>query len=314
MVKYVSTYRHQGDRTKGITYYVGGAGPVGHVGSLSVPDGLYDAGYQGCVEVFSWQGFSHAGDQINISRNRQKAAELAYRIRQYDQLFPECSINIIALSAGTGVATFALEYLPDGVHVDNAVFLGCSLSSQYDLTKALKRIKGDLYVVYSPHDRILKDVVWYTGTVDRSSAAEGVAGLEGFCMPSQAEPDTVKEYGKLHNVAYRWDFAEMGYGGGHTESTNSPFIRWYVAAALKGDGSKLLGDPPSDKSYVSSTTQPSNTTTTSPSTMTPTTTDFSARVTPTTKETEAETSSKGRNHLPMHESGDRAQGVQNAPG
>ncbi|MFH1416682.1 MAG: hypothetical protein ABII12_00125 [Planctomycetota bacterium] len=264
MVRYAASYQHEGDRTKGITYYVGGAGPIGHVGSMDVPAGLYDAGYLGFVEVFTWQGISHAGDQINLSRNRQKAAELAFRIRQYCRLFPDRSINIIALSAGTGVAAFALESLPDNVQVDNVVFLGCSLSSLYDLTEALEHIRGNLYVIYSPTDRILRDVVWYTGTVDRRSAAQGVAGLEGFRLPPQSGPDTRKLYEKLHNVPFRWDFAEMGYGGGHSGATSRPFVQWYIAPALNGDGRRLLGEPPQAMPRETAATQPAKATTSAP--------------------------------------------------
>lgn len=241
VVAYVAGSPPEGDRSLGITYYVGGAGPIGHVGEFDVPNGLADAGYDGHVEVFSWQGWTHAGDQINISRNREKGAELAAEIRRYRRYHPTQPIDIIALSAGTGVATFALEYLPESISADNVVFLGCSLSSQYDLTRALKRVRGGLYVLYSEYDRILNNVVWYTGTVDRSSAADGVAGLEGFRLPRPLSEDARTQYDKLHNVSYRAEFADYGYGGGHTDSTRREFIREYVSAVLLGDPDKLTG-------------------------------------------------------------------------
>lgn len=242
-VNFASGVRDQGDKRRGITYYVGGAGPIGNVGWIDVPGGLADAGYEGYVEVFAWQGLTHAGDQMNLSRNRDKGAELAASIRRYKRDYPTREANIIALSAGTGVATFALEALPEGVKVDNAVFLGCSLSSQYNMTRALKRVRGGLYVVYSYSDRILKDVVWYTGTVDRSSASEGVAGLEGFRLPPRPGPDTEVQYVKLHNVEYREEFADAGYKGGHIDSTSREFIARYVAGALMGRERELLGSP-----------------------------------------------------------------------
>jgi hypothetical protein len=242
-VKVASGVRARGDKRQGITFYIGGAGPIGNVGWLDVPDGLTDAGYGGYVDVFVWQGFTHAGDQINLSRNHDKGAELAGEIRQYKRTYPTREVNIIALSAGTGVATFALEALPEGVKVDNAIFLGCSLSSQYNMTRALKRVRSGLYVVYSETDRILKDVVWYTGTVDRSSAASGVAGLEGFRLPPRPGPDTEMQYLKLHNVAYRPEFADAGYTGGHIDATARAFVCQYVAPVLMGREEVLLGDP-----------------------------------------------------------------------
>ena len=242
-VKVASGVRAPGDKRQGITYYIGGAGPIGNVGWLDVPNGLTDAGYQGYVDVFVWQGFTHAGDQINLSRNRDKGSELAHEIRQYKRSYPTREVNIIALSAGTGVAAFALEALPEGVKVDNVIFLGCSLSSHYNLTRALKRVRCGLYVIHSETDRILKDVVWYTGTVDRSSASEGVAGLEGFHIPSHPGPDTEMQYLKLHNIAYRPEFAEAGYTGGHIDTTCRAFISQYLAPVLMGRDDILLGEP-----------------------------------------------------------------------
>ena len=241
VVEYIAEARQGGEPHKGITYYVGGAGPIGHVGSWDVPRGLADAGYQGSVEIFTWQSLTHAGDQINLKRNREKAVELTARIKRYRQQYRDQPINIIALSAGTGITTFALEFLPEGAEINNVIFLGCSLSSKYDMTRALKRINGGLYVLHSPYDRILRNLVWYTGTVDRSSAAGGVAGLAGFCLPPRIGPDTEMQYKKLHNVVYRRAFSEAGYGGGHTDATRQAFVREYLADVLVGSGRRLLG-------------------------------------------------------------------------
>lgn len=237
----------EGDVEAGITYYIGGAGPIGNVGSFDVPAGLRDAGYPGCVEVFTWQSWTHAGDQINLARNREKAAELADRIRRYRRDHPTQPINIIALSAGTGIATFALEYLPEDIGIDRVFFLACSLSSRYDLTRALKRIRQRLYVLYSPHDRVLNTLVWYTGTIDRSTAKEGIAGLEGFYIPAVPRMDTLAQYQKVQNVPYRLEFTEVAYEGGHTDVTSRAFVRRYLAPALLGRDGRLLGPHPEQR-------------------------------------------------------------------
>ncbi len=264
VVGYIATAKEVGDPARGKTYYVGGAGPIGNVGSWDVPAGLSDGGYRGAVEVFPWQSMTHAGDQINLSRNRVKAVDLADRIKSYRRGHPDAPVNIIALSAGTGVATFALEFLPEGAGIDRVIFLGCSMSSRYDMTPALGRVNEALYVIHSPHDRILRNVVWYTGTVDRSSAEEGVAGLVGFQPPLHTGDDTKKQYAKLRNVPYRSAFEEAGYGGGHTDSTRSAFVREYLAPALMGNDARLLGLPhPTKKgerpeSEIGVATQPSS--------------------------------------------------------
>lgn len=241
MVQFVAEREQYGERSRGITFYIGGAGPIGHVGSFDVPAGLGEGGYPGYVEVFTWQGMTHAGDQINLSRNREKAAELASLIRRYARSYPAQKINIIALSAGTGIAAFALEYLPESVRVNDVVFLGCSLSSVYDMTRALKRVGGRLYVIYSPNDRVLRDVVWYTGTVDRSDAAQGVAGMEGFRLPDAVQKDTRALYEKIRNIPYRAEFAEADYEGGHTGGTSREFVRQYLAPLMRGDPTLLIG-------------------------------------------------------------------------
>src|SRR5438067_2299706 len=67
-----------GDRSHGVTYYVGGAGQVGNaVGAMSVPEGMQDAGYHGFVEVYPWQTITPALDQVAIEHNRSKGADLA---------------------------------------------------------------------------------------------------------------------------------------------------------------------------------------------------------------------------------------------
>jgi len=237
-----------GDDEIGITYYIGGAGPIGNVGSFDVPQGLRDAGYEGSVEVFTWQSWTHAGDQINLSRNLEKAAELADRIRRYRRDHPNQPINLVALSAGTGIAVFALEYLPEDIGINQACFLSCSLSSRYDLTRALKRINGNLYVLYSPHDRVLNTLVWYTGTIDRSTASDGIAGLEGFYIPSPTRMDTLAQYQKvtkhspIGSTLLWWPTMVVT-----PTSTSRSFVRRYLAPALFGNDKSLLGPHPEQR-------------------------------------------------------------------
>lgn len=228
-VRAASDWVQDGDREHGITYYVGGAGPIGNIGSLSVPEGMQDAGYAGYIQVYPWQSVTAAIDQWALERNRSKGAELADEMRRQKRLHPGVRMNIIALSAGTAIATFALERLPEDVKVENAVFLASSLSSHYDLTRSLRRVKGGLYAFYSADDPILSTLVPYTGTVDRRDAEEGVAGLQGFRKPRRRSAETDEQYMKIHNVRCRPEFARYGYEGGHTDGTSRAFIAHVVA-------------------------------------------------------------------------------------
>jgi len=223
-----------GTRSKGIVYYVGGAGPLGNVGFLSVPLGLEDGGFEGYTELVPWQGITTAMDQIDLSGNRAKGIELGEQIRRASYRYYHTPISIIALSAGTGIATFALESLPEDVRVKNVVYLGCSMSSRYDLTRAMKRVDGRLYNIYSSSDNILAHVVPLTGTVDRSDSSNGIAGLYGFGLPWSRGEDMLTQYRKVHNIPYQSYFVEAGYDGGHMSSVEREFIARYVTPLILG--------------------------------------------------------------------------------
>ncbi len=238
--KFASGLVQDGNRASGVCYYVGGAGQIGNVGFLSVPRGMQEGGFTGYVELVPWQTLTAAGDQINLSRNRGKGVELAERITTFSRTYPGMPVMIIALSAGTGIATFALEALPENVRVQNVAFLGCSLSSRYDLTRALKRVEGHLYTFYSPTDTVLTRIVPYTGTVDRDDAAAGVAGLEGFRLPANPRRDTFRQYQKVLNIPYQSRFAEADYRGEHMDAVERAFIARYVAPLLLDNESDLI--------------------------------------------------------------------------
>jgi len=68
---------------------------------------------------------------LDRSRNESEARRLAERIELYMDEFPGRRANIIALSAGTGIATWALEALPSKYHVGPWVSRS-ALSRDYD--------------------------------------------------------------------------------------------------------------------------------------------------------------------------------------
>ncbi|MEE8170286.1 MAG: hypothetical protein V3T70_07040 [Phycisphaerae bacterium] len=232
IARIAADWSQDGDPRYGVTYYIGGAGPFGNIGAASVPSGLQDAGYEGYTRIYTWQGLSTPLDQISLGRNRGKSARLAYAIRRQKRRFPNVPISIVALSAGTGIAAFALERLPEDVTVKSVAFVASSLSSRYDLTRALRRVEERLYAFYSPHDVILQQVVPYTKTVDRRSAEYGIAGLIGFQSPMNAGSDTEAQYKKLENIGWRPEFALCGHDGGHTDGVSRAFVSHYIAPLL----------------------------------------------------------------------------------
>lgn len=207
----------------GKTYYIDGAGNWGF-GIATVGKGLKAAGYPGSYEAYIWTtSFNPAIDQVNRPAAHLRAAALSDKIRKYLQTYPDNDVNIIALSAGTGVAIWAVEALPAGIRVSNVVLLGSSLSSTYDMTKAFQHIKGRVYVYYSGSDPILSGAVRILGTIDGSyDDSSGLVGLQGRGCPP----------GKVVNFPWRPEYAEYGWAGGHTDSTSEPFIQKFVAPYL----------------------------------------------------------------------------------
>jgi pimeloyl-ACP methyl ester carboxylesterase len=232
----------------GRIYYVGGAGTFGNVGMIDVPKGLRRAGWRGSVEVFRWQ--STVGgtlrDQIDRERNEDQGRYLAREIVNYARRFPDRPISIVALSAGTGVTTWALEKLPDEVNVENVVFLASSLSRSYSLSAALRHVNGTLYNFYSPDDPVLRYAVPITGSVDGGLELgnPGVAGLLGFELPNQAN-ERARTFFDAHvqNMPYRRQYSQYGYHGRHTDATSAEFIQYVVAPLLKKHTQLAGGGP-----------------------------------------------------------------------
>jgi pimeloyl-ACP methyl ester carboxylesterase len=232
LISYLGTDEHGSEL--GRTYFIGGAGGVGNVvGTIDVPKGLRTAKYRGSIEVFGWQSVigGTLRDMLDRGRNESEARRLADRIERYMGEYPGRRVNIIALSAGTGIATWALEALPPRCRVGTVVFLGSALSRQYDLSLALQRVDRHLYVFYSDRDPLLKYGLPLTGSVDRDWA--GAAGLYGFELPENASEQTRRIYAaKLLPRPYQDEYGKLGYYGLHADSTSPKFIAKVVYPLL----------------------------------------------------------------------------------
>ncbi len=207
----------------GKTFYLDGAGNWGF-GSSEVSVGIRQAGYRGDVEIFVWtMTFNPLADQLNIVGARVRAAALADRIANYHRRYPENDINVIALSAGTGVATWAIENLPPGVNIKHFVLLGSSLSHDYDMSRAFKHISGTIYTYYSPHDNVL-GAVRVIGTIDQKRGGDSI-GLVGLKPPPGYEDRVV-------NTGWSRRWLRLGWAGAHTDCTNQLFVRREIGPRL----------------------------------------------------------------------------------
>jgi hypothetical protein len=202
----------------GRTYYIDGAGNWGY-GVSEVTNGLQRAGYRGRVINFRWSATLNPALDQTIGRGfaKARAKKLGQEISSYLRENPGSEVNIIGLSAGTGVATWACEAIIPPAKLHNLILLGSSLSSTYDIRRALDNIAGGIYVYYSRGDLILQGPVRTLGTIDGKIGVEG-AGLVGL------HPRTVTT-DQIHNIAWSPEYEQYGWTGSHTDGTSEPFVR-----------------------------------------------------------------------------------------
>jgi len=210
----------------GRTWYLDGAGNWGF-GAMDVPIGLEQAGYKGFVTNHRWSlTFNPALDQTLRFLAKGQGAALGDQITNYLKSHPGAEANVIALSAGTGVAMWAIENVKPPHKVNNFVMVGSSISSRYDVRKALKNMKGNIIVYYSSRDPVLQGPVRALGTIDGTfDDSAGLVGLRGAGSAG----------GRVKNIAWNSKFVRLGWTGGHADCVNKRFVkgelkRWIVSA------------------------------------------------------------------------------------
>ena len=207
----------------GRTWYIDGAGNWGF-GVLDVPAGLEDGGYKGAVTNHHWSlTMNPALDQTLRFIAKGSGEGLGQEITNYLKKYPDADANIIALSAGTGVGIWAIENVKPPCKVNNYIMLGASLSSRYDVTKALKNMKGNIYVYYTSSDPVLQGPVRALGTID--GTFDDSAGLVGLHGPGASG-------GRVINIARRSEHADYGWTGGHADCTNRRFVARYISKQI----------------------------------------------------------------------------------
>ena len=120
--------------------------------------------------------------------------------------------------------------------VERVVLLAPALSPGYDLTAALRAVRREIVVFWSPLDVIVLGAgTRLFGTIDRVKTVG--AGLVGFQVPRSVTSTDVargREYGKLRQVRWQPRMAASGYFGGHMGPDSPLFLRKYVVPLLTG--------------------------------------------------------------------------------
>jgi hypothetical protein len=190
---------------------------------------LTDGGVVADMEVFDWTDrLGWIGALQAYQHNKDQAQKVADRIEKRERSDPEQPVLLTASSGGTGIALWALERLPHGVQVDSVVLIAPAVSPGYDMSAALRHVRGRMYVVTSPLDVfILGAGTAVFGTTDGVHSA--AAGQSGFRMPAGADPI---QYEKVVPMPWRLEWVAQGNFGGHVGGVSLPFARDVLAPIL----------------------------------------------------------------------------------
>jgi len=219
----------------GKTWYIDGAGNWGF-GVVESAVGLEKAGYPGKVDSYHWSlTMNPALDQTLRFIAKGAGDRLGDIITDYLKNNPGAEANVIALSAGTGVGIWAIENVKPPYKVNNYVMLGSSLSSRYDVSRALNNMKGNIYVFYSASDPVLSGPVQALGTIDGTfDSSAGQVGLRGRGAAS----------GRVINIPWSSKYERYGWVGGHTDSTSEQMMQYVIAPRIFGRDARQPGTPP----------------------------------------------------------------------
>ncbi len=209
--------------------YLDGAG--WYTSDASVRKGLVSSGYSGQIERFEWSAVALGplGDHMLAGPDHPRAGALARKIEKLREANPYGQLDIVGLSAGSGIVVYALEQLPPGVMVDHVVLLSPSISSNTDLSEALSHVRYRLYYTQSSKDALLR--------LGSSAGVEGgePAGRAGFMTPDFMSPSEMRQYDKVTPLLWAPEYAAYGWDGGHLSVTSSEFIRVVIAPRLKDE-------------------------------------------------------------------------------
>lgn len=191
--------------------------------------GLQEGGVDAEFEPYDWtENDPGLSALLATQRHKVEAKKVAEMIEQNVRDHPGSKLTLSAHSGGAGIIVWALEQTPADVIVDDIVLLSPALSPRYDLSAALKHVRGHVYVFYSPYDVAVLGVgTNMFGTIDGVKA--DASGKVGFARPDGAD---AKQYEKLVQVPYDSDWIRVGNIGDHIGTLSRPFGKAIVAPLL----------------------------------------------------------------------------------
>jgi len=151
-------------RRQGVVFILPGIEGIS-ANNVGIQQGLADGGVPFALRIYPW-GFPVPGvgmliNQTDVVGNRNAGGRLADEIVAYQQAYPGRGVFLIGHSGGGGIAVFAMESLAGKAGakpIDGAFLVSASLSSDYDLSSALRMTRRGLVNIYNSLDTSLLGV------------------------------------------------------------------------------------------------------------------------------------------------------------
>lgn len=222
------------ERTTGLVLVADGIGGF----DLCVTGMKYAAAWAGLPHRLEFVDWGHGffrwyKDLSNVPNQLAQAKAVAQEVLAFRERNPDVPVYLVGKSGGTGIMVRALEILPEH-SIEAVVLIASALSPTYDLSRALRAVRRDLTLFWSPLDLILLGAgTSIFGTINRVRSPG--AGMVGFRQPPGADPE---QYAKLRQVRWSPRMYGCGHLGGHLGSDNPLFLRAHVIPLLL-DGTEL---------------------------------------------------------------------------
>ncbi len=161
--------------------------------------------------------------QVDFLGNRLAGVRIAKIVTDYQDKHPDRPVYIVGHSGGGGVAVFTAEAMPEGRKIDGLILLSASISSAYDLKKALSHCRNGIVNFYNKGDSgVLGIGTIVVGTVDGTHGpSAGLIGFDSFDKPGYEGLYQVKMMGVSEDS--------------HTTSTQAVFVASFVSPWVMSD-------------------------------------------------------------------------------
>ncbi len=187
----------------------------------NIRKGLVSAGCYRAIPIYNW-GLPIPGLGLVINQTplgkKEAAKKIANMIESYQDNYPGRPVYLVGHSGGGGMAVFAAEGLSPGRKIDGLILLSASISSNYNLSKALSHCRGGLVNFYNPEDSALLGLgTAIMGNVDGGHGPS--AGLRGFS----------RAYRNVWQIQLTPQMTRKSGGFAHDAATRPTFVSRYVA-------------------------------------------------------------------------------------